>query len=219
MFHRAETKKWRTRLQLSDITLISQNCIGGCIYHDLGLEFSSPTINLFIEGEDFCRFVENLKYYLNVPAKEAGYRQHATSGKVYPLITVSDVLVHALHYESCENAVSAWNRRSRRSNLDNVYVIANSWNLLERRELIYRILKTPYPKVVFSDIAYDDENVFVLSDDVWRRDEGGIVRPDLTSWSESGFRYYEQIFDFVGWINDPKRPPISYINNRNLLKQ
>lgn len=34
----------------------------GCTY-DLGLRFSSPTINLFISGEDYLNFVKDVKYY------------------------------------------------------------------------------------------------------------------------------------------------------------
>lgn len=37
----------RERLNCDDVTIISTNCTGGILYHDLGLEFKSPTVNLF----------------------------------------------------------------------------------------------------------------------------------------------------------------------------
>ena len=45
-------------------TLISQNCIGGVFYHDMGLPFQSPTINLYFKAADFIKFVLNLEDYL-----------------------------------------------------------------------------------------------------------------------------------------------------------
>ena len=41
-------KKNRRLLKNRDIPIISANCVGGVIYHDLGLAFNSPTINLFL---------------------------------------------------------------------------------------------------------------------------------------------------------------------------
>jgi uncharacterized protein (DUF1919 family) len=40
-------KAERSRLTNKEVTIFSSNCIGGVIYHDLGLRFMSPTINLF----------------------------------------------------------------------------------------------------------------------------------------------------------------------------
>ena len=39
-------------LRVSDFTIISQNCIGGVFYHDMGLPFQSPTINLVFKAPD-----------------------------------------------------------------------------------------------------------------------------------------------------------------------
>lgn len=44
----------RLRLENSDITILSNNCIGGIIYHKLGLRFKSPTINLLIGLSGVC---------------------------------------------------------------------------------------------------------------------------------------------------------------------
>ena len=44
-------KKLRARLVNRDFTLISNNCCAGIIYSDLGLQFTSPTINLYMLKE------------------------------------------------------------------------------------------------------------------------------------------------------------------------
>ena len=45
-------------------TIISNNCAGGAIMHELGMEFRTPTINLQILPEQFPKFCKNLSYYL-----------------------------------------------------------------------------------------------------------------------------------------------------------
>ena len=55
-------KKFRRQNKNTDFTIISQNCIGGVIYANLGLEFRTPTINMFIEDENFVKdYVKNIK--------------------------------------------------------------------------------------------------------------------------------------------------------------
>lgn len=43
----------RFRLKNKDFSIISRNCIGGVMYHDLGLKCTSPTVNLFFYPDDF----------------------------------------------------------------------------------------------------------------------------------------------------------------------
>ena len=50
--HKKISQKNRERLNRDDVTIISTNCTGGILYHDLGLEFKSPTVNLFFRAQD-----------------------------------------------------------------------------------------------------------------------------------------------------------------------
>ena len=47
----------RRRLINTNFTIISQNCIGSIMYHDLGQKFLSPTINMLFEPSDFVKFL------------------------------------------------------------------------------------------------------------------------------------------------------------------
>ena len=49
------------RLCNQNFTIISQNCVGGVIYHELGKQFASPTINMYMDVPDFIKFISNLK--------------------------------------------------------------------------------------------------------------------------------------------------------------
>ena len=45
----------RKRLINRDFSLISSNCNGAVILHDLGLSFKSPFVNLWIKPNDFIK--------------------------------------------------------------------------------------------------------------------------------------------------------------------
>lgn len=66
---RISRQKWRNRsersvLKNTDFTIFSQNCIGGIMYHDLGIQFQSPTVNMLFTPKDFIKFMKDIHYYL-----------------------------------------------------------------------------------------------------------------------------------------------------------
>ena len=77
-------KKVQGKVYLSDISLISMNCIGGTFYHDMNCKFLTPTVNLFFTASDFIKFVNDLDYYLSfTPVVEMGEK--------YPIGTLDDI--------------------------------------------------------------------------------------------------------------------------------
>ena len=52
-------------------TIISNNCAGGAILHDLRMEFKTPTINLQILPEQYAILCRSLPYYLKSQLTEA----------------------------------------------------------------------------------------------------------------------------------------------------
>ena len=59
-YHKVQRKK----LENFDFSILANDCIGTFIYHDLGLRFLSPTINLYFDTyEDYLEYLENLEYY------------------------------------------------------------------------------------------------------------------------------------------------------------
>lgn len=200
------TKSYRRRLTAKDFTIISQNCVGGTIYSALGLPFLSPTINVFIEGENFVKLVENLDYYLLLTptALTDNYIDPIDKSMHYPKILVGDIEICCLHYKNCADDISAWERRRQRVNLNNVFVIANSWNLFDDKQLIERLCNTKYKTLIFvtEDCNIDNEKCLTLKGNFWKKDKRGIVRPNLTDYMpRKAIRYYESMFDFVDWFN------------------
>lgn len=103
-------KRWLKRIrgknQNKDFTLITNNCIAGIIYHNLGLQFKSPTVNLSIQGEDYLNFVKDIQYYSQCELKEV-----ENSEKKYPVGVLwpnddkhAKIYIHFQHYENFEKA-------------------------------------------------------------------------------------------------------------------
>lgn len=47
-----------------DCSIISINCVGGVVSHELHLRFNSPTVNLWFKTKDYLAFLNNLNHYL-----------------------------------------------------------------------------------------------------------------------------------------------------------
>lgn len=127
----------------SDFTIISSNCLGGVISHELELEFMSPTVNLFIEPSSFVKFCKNLTCYFEQPLEEKEW-----SGD-YPIALCNDIEIHGLHYRNFSELKDKWNERKRRVNFDNIFIF-----MIERDGCTYEDIlefdKLPYKnKVVF----------------------------------------------------------------------
>lgn len=191
----------RTRLDNNEAPfLISQNCVGACLYHALGMRFDSPFINGIINGADLLSFLKRPAYYLDIEASESG-QVSAYGSDHCSVVGIGDIRFYALHDEDPVSAAKAWNRRRTRVNLDRCFVIATSWNCENDLELINRITECGFPTVVFSDIDVNNDSVVKLNREHFRRDARGIVRPNLTDYSCNGIRYMNRMFDFCKWIN------------------
>lgn len=129
-------------VQAKDVTILSQNCIGGVFYHDMGMQFLSPTINTFIPEPGYLRMVLNLREYM---AMEPEMRW----GEEYPIGTLGDVELHFMHYDTCREARESWCRRAARINYDRILVLCTDRDGFD--DEAYALWKQiPYPKVLFT---------------------------------------------------------------------
>ena len=115
--------KRRRRLKNMTPTIISDNCNAGIIYHDLGLQFLSPTINLYFLPGDYLKFLQNLHHYLQVEPKEI-----ADESVAWPVGRLEDVKVYFMHYKSFEEARTKWIARAARVDFDNLFVLMSEKN-------------------------------------------------------------------------------------------
>ncbi len=118
LYYKIKAKK----LANKDVTIIASDCFGTFMYHNLGLRFNSPTINLAIPQYDFLLFVSNLKGYLQSEVTEvSGHEKNYPVGKI--VFEGKPVTIHFMHYKSFEEAIDKWNERKKRVNLSNLCVV------------------------------------------------------------------------------------------------
>ncbi|WP_160115334.1 DUF1919 domain-containing protein [Varibaculum vaginae] len=116
------------KLTNREVTIISNNCIAGVIYHDCGLRFLSPTVNLWFQTEDFFTYAANILQYS--PQQGAKLREIFEEGISYPLGLLTPksadlpaIKLYFQHYPSFELAKKKWEGRSKRINFDNICLI------------------------------------------------------------------------------------------------
>lgn len=172
-----------------DVTLISQNCIGGVFYHDLGTQFLSPTINLFIKEPDFVRFVLNLRHYIDCELEMRWEEE-------YPVGRLDDIEIHFMHYKTCQEAKEQWDRRKKRINWEKIVVLCtdrDGFNETAFQQWKY----IPYPKVLFTaqqSFSRDKDSVFFP-----QYSEQGCV-PDLIPNRE--FYHSEKVVNVINMIDN-----------------
>lgn len=143
-------RQMKRQYKNNNISVISQNCLGGVFYHDMGQGFLSPTINLYFTCPDFVKFVLNLKHYI-------GLKLQMTWGEEYPIGMLDDIKVYFMHYQTCTEAKEAWERRKQRINWDNILVLSTDMEDFSE-ETFKQWKKITYPKVLFAAKEWQDES-------------------------------------------------------------
>lgn len=136
----------------NDLTIISNTCIGGRLYHDYHKKFLSPTIDFYMEPSSFVKFCSNLKYYLNCEIKPLpNYKIDYLSNFLF--CDIGGLIAAFGHTnDSYEKIINKWNERKKRVNYDNIIVICTDRNVLAKpftkctEETVKEFGKIPYKK-------------------------------------------------------------------------
>ena len=117
----------------SGISMISQNCIGGVLMHD------------------FASFCENLPGNLKIDLQE----KKDETDHAFPVAKLGELELIAVHYKTFDDFRNAWNRRRQRVNLNRILLIMTDRDGFTA-DLLPRIAKLPYEKVLFSHVDYPE---------------------------------------------------------------
>ena len=131
LFHNKEFKKVTNR----DCSIISINCIGGVVCHELHLRFNSPTINLWFRTKDFLTFLTNLDYYLY--NCELVQDMKLSNQYMYPVGILGEIRIFFQHYKSFEEAKTKWIERTKRLHMDNLYIVMVQGDDCTENDLVY----------------------------------------------------------------------------------
>lgn len=150
------------------MTIISRDCIGGVVYHQYGLRFLSPTINLYLTPEDFNLFCLNLPEYIdgNIEAETDNVEPYPTGILKPNNVKLKPIKIFFMHYDSFQEAKEKWDERKKRIQWNNIYVISNVTNPDDAnkcsKEMISNFNRIPYKKVMFVDRKQGFCDEFVL---------------------------------------------------------
>ena len=180
-------------------SIISNNCHGAVIYHELGLQFKSPTISLQILPEDFWRFCTCLRHYLEAELRE--YTALSDEDKMHlehmygrvptewPIGRVDDVMIIFQHDRTFEEASEKWNRRKERVNYESI-------------GYLFQVYNETYIDCAKKFLELDLPHSIVLTEGF---DYPGACRFDIPEGKDgfgwaNGKKYIEDNFSIAEWL-------------------
>ena len=146
-------------------TIISNNCTGGAIMHQLGMEFKTPTVNLQILPEQFPKFCIDLKYYMNTELVEytnISYKHRKYMEKMFggvpemPFGLLDDIVVCFQHYDTFSDAKEKWDERKAKIDYDHIGYIFHARGPEYRAEAeLFTKMDLPNKLVLTQDFKID----------------------------------------------------------------
>lgn len=188
--------KIRRGLKNRNVSFLCPNCIGGMLFHDLGLQFRSPTINLMIRQKDFLKFVLDLEHYINQKLQFYDDKDYQC-----PCAKLDDITIHFTHYNSEKEAEQKWNERCKRVNLKNLFIFMMEKDGLTKSDIKLLANVKARGIVVFTAHDYlDIPYALYIRKYSTQKEVGNILK--INHLNES--KEYEKYFDFVKWFNESK---------------
>ena len=184
-------KRMRQQLKNKEFTIISSDCTGGTVYHDLHKRFDTPTINLYMSAGDFVKFCKNLREYIEKPLIEK-----IDKNMDCPVGTLEDITIFFVHYKTFEEAYEAWERRKARIRKERFYILTVKADGQNRNIERFDSLRLQNKLVFTIDKPYQGE--ITGSRYMCLNVPKGIHFMDRECGS---LHYYYEQFPFLKWFN------------------
>ena len=187
----------RKRLKNPSPTIIADTCFGGIVYHNLGLKFTSPTINMWVEKSDYFDFLEDLRGFLSVDMTEV-----TDSGYSYPVGDLSyngkTVRFYGNHYKTFDEFRQKWNERKERVDYGNIFIVMLNADITP--EEIERFDRLPYENKLMITKECGIERPYIVHHKLFH--SPSYVAGDLMGYKSrfSAKRHMDDI-DYVGFLN------------------
>ena len=191
----------KRRLKNTNFSIISKDCTGAVMLHELGLKFNSPTVNLWFTAGDFTKFCTNLKYYISQELTE-----HFEAGKNYPIGTLGEgdnrIKIYFMHYENFSQAKSKWDERKKRINWDNLYFIMTDGEGCDER-IAKEFDSLPYEhKALLTYRELDGVKSAVKFNITMNKDRYGIGQPEIFAYkSKYSLKRVIDEWDYIKFLN------------------
>ncbi len=204
-----ENRYYQKKLTNTEFTILCPNCVGGLIYHRLGEKFNSPTIDLTINSDDFCNFLENLEYYIS---KDVDYHSTRDDGVPVGIIRgdniYSDIKIYFTHYKDFDKARDKWNERKLRIKKENIYAVMYDIGDFNQEDYEKAGYLSDENLKKFENFKCNNK-VLLTSNPNHKSKYAYYIKPNYNgpyplvylNRGITGLMQYEKEFDFVGFIN------------------
>lgn len=156
-------------LQFRDFSILSNNCWGGIVYDDIGIQYGSPFVNMFMYADCYLKMLENLDHHLSVDLEFTNASSYQDQPPAYPVGMLRDAEIHFIHYKTKEEAVESWNRRKSRINPDRLMLVLSERDGCSQTH-IERFDALPHgKKVLFATRPYKLKNTKVITSKIWNK--------------------------------------------------
>ena len=158
----------------------------------LGLPFRSPFVNLWLNEEDFIKFLRAPRIYLE---EEPHFERLKDSSKEapngYPLLSLGNISLNMMHYKEPDDAINKWNERKQRINWYNLIAITNT----EDENILQEFDALPYgKKICFVPFKSDLDSAFYINPKI---DTGAKNWGDVINRFGWGHFIYYDLFDML----------------------
>jgi uncharacterized protein (DUF1919 family) len=169
------------------VSIISDDCWAGQLYQQLNIEYLTPTVGLYIPGDDYFNFIRNLQTFETLNFEQVNADEEFPVGKT-PYATL-----YFQHYESFDIAVKTFKRRYKRIIWDQVFIKIDLGKpcYTESHIALWNDLKIP------NSIAFFSPRVRSF----WKYEiHNGVYVPD---WEIDGAKMFDISilhFDLMEWL-------------------
>ena len=189
---------------MEKFSLVSNNCIGADILHQLRMQYQSPTVNLQILPEEYPKFCKNIEHYMNTELIE--YKREYISPKhiLYltnmfghvpnmPYALCDDIIICFQHYDTFLEGKIQWDKRKER--FDSLYAA-----------YIFYVRSKDYKHCLDEFVKLNLPNSLVFTEDFNVNipiEYYSVSFPPgwhFLNEDSNGVKYYQRRFDPAKWV-------------------
>ena len=205
-----------SRIRNNKFCIVSNYCWGAKIYQELGYQYNTPFVDLFLFSPCYIHLLSNFKRLIVqnlkfIDKSRYNFVDIFKTERNYPIGVLGDeVEIHFLHYSSKEEAEVKWKRRRERMNFEHLFFAYSDRDLFNN-ELLNKFLYIPVENKVFFTARKELKSPF----SVWISECEG--QPDVGDLYTQSYLVHRH-FDVISWLNGTtdKFSPIYLLLNRML---
>lgn len=193
-------------LKENPVTILSDDCWGGYVYHALDLPFTSPLINIFWPRDSFYEFIKNPLFYLKQPLYVE--REGDPRNNLCPIGRLGEhnhsVQLQFLHEPDFHTAEDHWIRRKKRINEDRIFV-KFGFSATEpcREKYLAMFNQVPYPKVCTYSGQTNLQDVLYVKRFEWAWNHGALDLANYNDWFRKVSNFMK-VVDILKLLNGEK---------------